>query len=95
MSGTNARIEYLKDERTTIYSPATTRPDFLSNIDIDQPSHVVRGIGIICTIGKKLFLCIFFVSLRFCFMIREQLFYSHTQEILTFMLIPCYLHFSE
>ena len=65
MSGTKARIEYLKNEKTTIYSPATTRPDFLSNIDIDQPSHVVRGIGIICTIGKKLFLYVFFMSLRF------------------------------
>ena len=83
MSGTKARIEYLKDERTTIYSPATTRPDFLSNIDIDQPSHVVRGIGIICTIGKKLFLYVFFTSSRFCFMIeREQLFSSHRQETL-------------
>ena len=64
MSGTKARIEYLKDERTTIYSPATTRPDFLSNIDIDQPSHVVRGIGIICTIGKKLFLYVFFYEFK-------------------------------
>ena len=64
MSGTKARIEYLKDERTTIYSPATTRPEFLSNIDIDQPSHVVRGIGIICTIGKKLFLYVFFYEFK-------------------------------
>ena len=55
MSGQEARSEYIGEhvERGTLigYSDARTTREFISNLNIDSPPPVVRGTGIVCTIG--------------------------------------------
>jgi len=55
MSGKAAQVEYLDEiqskQSLTTYSEARTLREYTSNLDIDKTPQVVRGTGIICTIG--------------------------------------------
>ena len=55
MSGSAARIEYLKDSENITnrrYRNETNNLlDYWSNINIDDVAPVIRSTGIICTIG--------------------------------------------
>jgi len=51
MSGANARFEYLKSSSSTTYSTARNNREFTCDLNIDQVPPVVRGSGIVCTIG--------------------------------------------
>ena len=56
MSGRAAQTEYLGElqDKTslTTYSGARTLREYTGNLNIDRTPEVVRGTGIICTIGK-------------------------------------------
>jgi len=55
MSGKAAQVEYLDEiqdkSSLTTYSEARTLREYTSNLNIDRTPQVVRGTGIICTIG--------------------------------------------
>lgn len=52
MSGSKARIEYMRDAfRRRTYTIAKTVADYHSKIDIDETAPVIRSVSIICTIG--------------------------------------------
>ena len=55
MSGKAAQVEYLDEiqdkSSLTTYSEARTLREYTSNLEIDRTPQVVRGTGIICTIG--------------------------------------------
>ena len=56
MSGSKARIEYMRDAfRRRTYTIAKTVADYHSKIDIDETAPVIRSVSIICTIGEYFF----------------------------------------
>ena len=55
MSGKIVQVEYL-DQMEQKYSEARTLREYTSNLDINSAPPVVRGTGIVCTIGEYHFI---------------------------------------
>ncbi|XP_047133066.1 pyruvate kinase PKM isoform X2 [Hydra vulgaris] len=53
MSGAKARFEYKAETDQVPHPSARTRGEYLSLLNIDHPPTVIRGTGIICTIGPS------------------------------------------